>query len=411
MSAKTVLLYTSKPYTMRWGGDDSFLLELVNAWPSAEDQLRVVINEGHPCRDIFEKQLPGRVKLLILPEELLIEKRARIAKKYTRPFLRSVIEFGIDALRPIRLLGALKRLRAFLNQVRPDVLLVISGGNPPNDVTWRLLVAARICRVPKVILSLHSLPGKGTNWLRSLGISLLRRLTPVLCDDIVALTETTSRILSDSMGTRRKFICIPNGIDPSKGQDLSLDEKRKRLELRDGTHIGAIGNLMEGKGFAYLIRAMIPLLQQHPNIDLTIIGGDVEGYEKHLRSLIQELHLEQKVRLAGYLPHAATFCECFDICVVPSSSFECLPFAAIEAMRYKKPVVATTMGGLPDVVEDQKTGILVPPADSDALARALAKLLGLPDLCKQMGEKAYERFSRQFTSSIMAKRYYEVAHS
>jgi glycosyltransferase involved in cell wall biosynthesis len=155
---------------------------------------------------------------------------------------------------------------------------------------------------------------------------------------------------------------------------------------------------------------MVPLVQRYPDIDLTLIGQDIEGYGNELIKVIHDLGLEKHVRLSGFIPNASIYCECFDVCVIPSIAFECLPFVAIEAMRYNKPVVASRVGGLPEVVIDGETGFIIPAGDAGRLTNALDRLLASPDLRAQMGEKGHALFMNRFTSQEMAKSFYSLSH-
>jgi glycosyltransferase involved in cell wall biosynthesis len=155
---------------------------------------------------------------------------------------------------------------------------------------------------------------------------------------------------------------------------------------------------------------MPQILKEFPNASLVFIGKEIESaYARRLQQEIQTLGLEKHISLKGFLPDAGQYFECFDICVVPSIQSESFGIVAIEAMRYHKPVVTTSAGGLREVLIDGESGFQVPPQDPVRLAEAILKLLRSPELQKSMGEKAYERFIQHFTVERMAQSYYRQA--
>jgi glycosyltransferase involved in cell wall biosynthesis len=187
-----------------------------------------------------------------------------------------------------------------------------------------------------------------------------------------------------------------------------LEEKRRLLNLSDNPVIGAIANIEERKGFIYLIQTMPGVLAEFPGTQLVLIGKLIEReYGDRLASEIAKLGLQSHVSLKGFMPDAGQYFECFDVCVVPSIQSESFGIVAIEAMRYKKPVIATRAGGLQEVVTDGESGFLVPTKNSEKLGEAILRLLRSAELQKTMGQKAFRRFQDYFTTAAMAQRYYE----
>ncbi|MCX5681354.1 MAG: glycosyltransferase family 4 protein, partial [Candidatus Omnitrophica bacterium] len=108
----------------------------------------------------------------------------------------------------------------------------------------------------------------------------------------------------------------------------------------------------------------------------------------------------------GYLKNAWEYIECFDVLVLPSVAHEGFGLVLLEAMLYKKPVVGTKMGGIPEVIGD--VGYIVSPKVSAELTDVIGRLLKNPQLCNMLGEKGFMRLKERFTADRMAKEYFEL---
>jgi len=140
-----------------------------------------------------------------------------------------------------------------------------------------------------------------------------------------------------------------------------------------------------------------------------MIGG-TGPLEEELRRKIRELKLEPYVRMAGFIEDVPSFLSELDVFVLPSDS-EGIGLAIMEAMATGLPVVATAVGGVPEVVSDGQTGILVPPRQPKLLAQAIVRLLVDPDLARAMGAAGRNRVEALFDAKVMAERTVAVYRS
>ena len=165
-----------------------------------------------------------------------------------------------------------------------------------------------------------------------------------------------------------------------------MDEKPARFEVL------TVGRLIERKGHAVLIEAMAQLAEKRDAVVLTIIG---EGQERlRLETLIDDLGLTDRVRLMGRVSdeELERAYACCDLFVLPSvvdsaGDTEGLGMVLLEAMRYEKPVIASDLGGMTDIVEDEETGLLVPPSNPKSLAEAIERLIDDPNLGARLGRE------------------------
>lgn len=226
---------------------------------------------------------------------------------------------------------------------------------------------------------------------------LMEKLAAGLRDATIALSEKEKNIaLKHGTAKRNSVFVIPNGIDLNSLSFLSRAEARKHLGIEENQFvIGTIANLYKTKGLGYLIEAFHLLNSKSPipNSKFLIIG---EGPErKNLELRIKNYELSDKVILTGSIHDASQYLKAFDIFVLPSVK-EGFPYTILEAMAAGLPIVATDVGAIPEILENQKSGLIVPPANLEILAKALKNLLDNPQKTQELGKNAAETV-KQFT--------------
>jgi glycosyltransferase involved in cell wall biosynthesis len=257
-------------------------------------------------------------------------------------------------------------------------------------------LAARYARIP-VVSHLHI-----ENYFRPATRPLLRSAdnrTARLCGALVAVSEDTKRAY-ERQGYPKRIEVVYNGVELDGGGSRGL---RAELGIPEGVPlVGEIGRLCDVKGQRELIAA----LAQLPDAQAVLVGADLEqggAFQTALEREAERLGVRDRVVFAGRREDAARVLAELDVLALPSWT-EGLPLVVLEAMAQRRPVVATPVGGTPEVVVDGETGLLVPPRDPDALAAALRRLLGDADLRRRMGEAGYERARERFSAGAMTRR-------
>lgn len=185
------------------------------------------------------------------------------------------------------------------------------------------------------------------------------------------------------------------------------------------TRLLCVARLIEQKGLVYLLKACRILLDKGYELTCEIIGAPEEplytNYFIALKKLHRQLALEERVIFTGVLPLEKVLAkyQTTDIFVLPcviaaDGSRDITPNALIEAMAMKLPVLSTTVTGLPEIVEDGVSGILIAPHDEQALADALITLIQDPALRKRLGESARKRVEEKFDINKNVKHYLEL---
>ncbi len=168
----------------------------------------------------------------------------------------------------------------------------------------------------------------------------------------------------------------------------------------------------ERKGHRFLLEAAALLKQQGHQLSYRFAGDGSQ--REQLQKIALGLGLQQEVTFEGFVSDIPNFLSAIDILVLPSL-YEGLGVAVLEAMAAGKAVIATRVGGLPELVHERVTGLLVPPRDPQALAQSIAQLVSQRHVVQRMGSKARERVQQYFTMEQMAKKnedyYFELCHN
>lgn len=263
--------------------------------------------------------------------------------------------------------------------------------------------AARYCDVQHVVRTVHGLsePFHGWQAMKMRLYELAERAVHQCCTD--AIIGVSAQIVSQyrSLNRRLLVVCIHNGVKIANEYPES-SRAQVRANLRIGSEtclIGSIGRLTPVKGISYLLQAVSLLVQQEQNIKLLLVGDGPmrDTLEKESR----DLGIGENVVFLGHREDTRELFNAVDVFALPSLS-EGIPMALLEAMAASRPVIASRVGGIPEVVCDGVEGILVEPKDATALAEGCLRLLRSPGRAKEMGESARRRVERSFSARSMA---------
>jgi glycosyltransferase involved in cell wall biosynthesis len=212
-------------------------------------------------------------------------------------------------------------------------------------------------------------------------------------------------------GLSGKIKVVYNGCDLDNFTYNKKERQRRRAELgisEQGRAIIFIGNLIKTKGIYDLIAAFIKLSSTHHNLNLIIIGNGPE-YSTIKNIISSSNHSEKKIHLLGNKPHneVSHWLSASDIFVLPTY-YEGLPNAVLEAMACGLPVIATKVGGIPEVIEEGRNGILIDKKDVESLIRAIVYLLKNQALAKNMGTQGRKMFESRFSWQKNAQKVIEI---
>jgi glycosyltransferase involved in cell wall biosynthesis len=262
----------------------------------------------------------------------------------------------------------------------------------------------------RVVVHAHGVPEACVDRVRQGDPSLEREFKTAFgacADAIVACSRSVSEALSKVCPSlEHRLSVIYNGTDLTRQRPVFPEEMRiRKLKARlpgNAIVVGFAGRLIRLKRVDCLLTAAERLVAKHPNLYFLILG------EGPLRSELekQASPLGDRVRFLGWSRGSDWF-PLFDILALPSES-EGMPFSVLEAMAGVTPVVASAVGGLPEVVINGETGILIPPGDSQSLETALDTLIRSPETRHRIGLAARARAELAFDSRAMARRLEEL---
>jgi glycosyltransferase involved in cell wall biosynthesis len=216
-------------------------------------------------------------------------------------------------------------------------------------------------------------------------------------DRFIAVSEATAQFLRESKGiSGDKIVVIRNGRDLTSllpPNTLQIAKARAELGVGDEGTVLLLGRLAKEKGHALLLDALKALGSRHPA--LTAMFAGVGPLETQLKAMCAAAGLADRVRFLGYRRDLQRLLAAADLVVMPSIS-EGLPLAAIEALAAARPIVASDTGGVPEVVVDGETGLLIPTGDAGALAQAMHRLLVDPGLALRLGTNGRRFVERHF---------------
>ena len=284
------------------------------------------------------------------------------------------------------------RLYRLLRRERPAILHTwLFHANVPGRVLGRL------ARVPLIISAERTLGMESQMRYR------LNRLTAPLADRVICVSQAVADFAAQTIGIAPdKLVVIPNGVPLADFAPGERAPARARLGLPASAFVvGMVGRLEPVKGVPDLLAAFARLPSRHPETLLLLVGAGSQ--QRPLESLARRRGLGQRVRFLGHREDVAALLPALDLLAL-SSHWEGMPNAVLEAMAAGLPVVATAVGGAPEVVVDGVTGLLVPPRDPQALAQAIAGLLSDPERRRRMGRAGRERAAAHFRVEQMVER-------
>ncbi len=261
-------------------------------------------------------------------------------------------------------------------------------------------LGAWLAKAPCIIASVHNVYTRD----RKLHRRMINRFLSRVSDKVVAVSETVKHdILKYDGLSEDKVTVIYNGIDTARFSHINGNIIRKELKVPfDVPIIGTIGRLTFQKGIKYLIEAVSLVKKRFSKIILIIVGdGPIKD---ELQNYANTLDLNENVIFTGFRRDIPALLAAMDIFVLPSL-WEGLPNALIEAMASGKPVIATDILPIREIMNSEKVGILIPPQNSNAIADSIEFLFHNKDLAETMGNNARERAFSDFNIQTTVNRY------
>ena len=411
-----ILLFTENSYA---GGLDSFIETLIDHWPDYDetdrepDELVLICNRSHPGLTVISERTKRKIKIVAheYPMHWLW-----VAKMNARP-LPGFIKKGISALsRYPFFLYWLYVAKKLLADQQADRLMVINGGYPAGDscraaaVAWSKMANGK----PDCIFNFHNFAVSSRWWERWIE-NVVDGLVVNSCKRFVAVSKACAESMTNRpiIASSEKVDHIYNGIrQPGPPSPEAARTLKEEFGIADDAPICLmLGTYEPRKGHDFLLRSFARVVKSRPMALLLFCGFGYEPDFLKVTSMVQDMGLDDSVFLEGFRDDVPDLIDAVDILLVSSQAFESFGLIIVEAMARSTPVVATNIGGIPEVIGENKGGYCVAANNSEGFAAHILSLLDDGGLYKKVGETGYDRYKNLFTAERMAKEYADMVRT
>jgi glycosyltransferase involved in cell wall biosynthesis len=297
-------------------------------------------------------------------------------------------------------LALLLKITALLRRLRPHI---VHTHKYKDNILGAL--AAAVVRVPAVVRSVHGMtePFRGKAYVKMLGYEFVDHLiTLTRVTKMIAVSSNIRALLEKRYGGG-KVVQIHNGVSLEKIRPtMERDTLRKTIGVRkDDYIIGTVGRLTPVKGHDILLRAGCSIMKTIPNTKVLLVGDG--PLMSTLKRLTHQLGIEKDVILAGHREDVYDLVNCMDVFALPSLH-EGIPMGLLEAMALSCPVIATCVGGIPEVVKHGEDGLLVAPGNVTELEQGIDLMLRDRPYAMRLGRAGRTRIQSEFSAMVMAQR-------
>ena len=386
-----------------FGGQDVVCLHLISHWDRGVQKI-ALHNGGQDGLERYIELADGRDDIIVreisfvdVPDVQRWLRKVNIPEAVTR-WLTRVIRPTIIAWQALCFAREFRRhkIAAFFSN---------SGGYPGGLMNFSAILGAWLARVPQRIFVAHNFAARSPIVFRVYDY-VLDRLMERAATDIVTVSRACAQQIASTRVQGRPIRVIYNGIPAETDNDYDVKKARSLLNVSTGNHVLAVlGYIEERKGHKVAIQAMPRVLQVEPRARLVFVGAEESKYGAHIRALSEQLDVEYAVNFVGFVPHADRVLTGVDVLLIPSVGWESFGLVALEAMARHKPVIVSDTGGLPEVVEHGRTGLVFPSADAQALADQIINVLNDRALSSRLSEAAFATLQARFTVDRMVNEY------
>jgi glycosyltransferase involved in cell wall biosynthesis len=369
-----------------WGGAQKYVYDLATSLP----------------KDIYD------VNVLLGADGILAQK---LQTSGVRTIVLENLSRDVNFLKDF---SAFRKLFKIFRKERPDIIHLNS-----SKMGFLGALAGRLACIPKIIFTGHGWAfNEDRNQWQKKSIYLLHLLTIALANKTIAVSEQTKNQISKNNSYSKKIVVIRNGIEEinfldKKSARKKISEKLPAdLDIGNRLWLGTISELHKNKGLKYMIEAMHLLdvaSDTKADLPILVIIGEGERREK-LQQRIDRYGLDDTVFLVGQIDEAEKYLKAFDIFTLTSIT-EALPYVILEASQAGLPIVASGVGGIPEIITDMESGILVRPKEPEEIQKAIDFLVNKPDKMSLFGQNIQKKISREFSKEDMVKKSIQLYNS
>ncbi|MDI6759285.1 MAG: glycosyltransferase family 4 protein [Candidatus Brocadiaceae bacterium] len=313
------------------------------------------------------------------------------------PLIRDLGDLGIkvfpipelsNVIHPVKDLLAFTKIYRLIKRGNYDI---VHCHSTKAGILGRM--AAWLAGVPAVLFTAHGFAFQEPMPLpKKFLLVLMEKIAAAACHRIITVSENDRRLaLRLRLKTPSSIETIYNGIDFDSLELPNVEVDKVRGESGLGGEefvIGSIANFYPNKGYPYLLKAAELVIQKQPKVKFIFVGDG--PLRKDMMDIAKSLGINGRAIFTGYISQVLPFLSLMDVFVLASIK-EGFPFSLLEAMAVGKPIIATAVGGIPEIIKNYETGILIKPADPYSMAEAILKVFHNRALREELARNAKER--------------------
>lgn len=352
-------------------------LSAVNNWGGGENQIELLCKE-------FQGDSPKIENIILCVDEGLFHKKLKISNLNYKTSKRS---FNLDVRYCLKIRQICKKEGIDLIHIHDPKALSLA------------VIADKFGGLPPMVFS------KKTSFPIKNRKSTLYKYNYPKLKRILCVSEETRRITATHIEDESRLQTIYHGLSIARQKSISAEfELRKKLKITDDVIlIGHIGNHIPAKDLTTFANTVEKAIQQKGNLKFHFVQmGQFSGETPKLLQQLKTKNIKQHVSILGFVQNAAAFIPQLDFLLLTSNS-EGVPNVIFEAFYYKTPVIATNVGGIPEIVTHLENGLLANAGDANKLAEHLLFLAQKPELKISFTEKAHQKLLKDFTTGRMAR--------
>lgn len=359
------------------GGVATVLLTLLRGQSEEDIKFVLVTNTNNP---MLENLDVGRAELTeVIPFQFISTSNwfAGTSPRFSKSRFTLVVNVLRKIIKPFLLVHQTFYFARLFKTENFEALLNVNGGYP-GSITSRAAALAwsRSCSAGRHIMAIHNFATPSRIGMQAIDRIIDQKVTSAI-DEIITVSESCRKsfVNRSSLDAHGKITVIPNGVETVVREISNREFFRKSLNVNtDQPIILMLGSYETRKGHKYLIESFSKLSKLIPSARLVCAGDDPNQMIQGLNVQIRELGLEDSVTLLRFQSDVSELLEACDIVAIPSQSYESFCLVAVEAFRFAKPIVGTTVGAIPEIAPHGLGAILCDPDDVDSFSEALFRL-------------------------------------
>lgn len=391
------------------GGVDTFLINLINAWPDPDDELTLICNASHPGLETIMQKVRRNLQVHKYYRFYASKLAARQDKKGIGE-LFLVKAFLVLSYRwlqyPLLFPWYVFSLALKFRKSDFDRLLVVNGGYPASLLCRSAIVAWRLSgKNILAIMNFHNSAPLAPNRYKVFE-DLIDKMIAKSTSHIITVSRNCLNTLSNRpvFNYYKDFHVIHNGIEELSSINTNHDRKLP-TKLKSDFYLLMLATYEPRKGHKFLLESFQIVSKLFPNLKLCIYGYSTGNQKEIVANEVLRLGLEDVVELNDFTFDTYNLVRNATILVVPSQEYESFNLTIIEAMACGTPIVATDVGGMPEVLGDSEAGSICSKGDPAAFAYAILEILNSETLAMRMGVNGRKTYVDKYSANVMSQKY------